>query len=237
VEHASSGRAVCQQASCKRHGIKIATGELRIGTHKLFDRDGESRWYYAWRHWGCATTQQIKGLKETTNNDPTNAPGYDRISTESQEQVRLAFENGGPVDKEFKGIRGDLAKAAPRYAQEYLNADGYQVDVPTRAAACRGADCLSKGIKVTKGELRFGISVPFDGEHGSWVYKHWKCMSPYDLKSAKEHYEQDSFGGLENIRAEYKQVVEQTFKEGKIVEPPTLQSEAPAAKPRKPRTK
>jgi hypothetical protein len=51
AEHASNGRSGCQQAACKRAGIKIEKGELRIGTHTLFDRDGENRWYIAWRHW------------------------------------------------------------------------------------------------------------------------------------------------------------------------------------------
>lgn len=100
-------------------------------------------------------------------------PGYDCLSTESQEQLRLAFENGALVDKDFKGTREDLAKSAPRYGQEYRNAEGYKVDVPKRAALCRGADCLSKGTKVGHGELRFGLLIPFDGEHATWVYKHW----------------------------------------------------------------
>lgn len=50
-EHASTGMATRQQASCKRAGSKIAKGELRIGTNTLFDRDEEVRWYMAWRHW------------------------------------------------------------------------------------------------------------------------------------------------------------------------------------------
>lgn len=51
VEHAVSNKAICNQASCKSGGVKIQTGELRIGTHTLFNGDGESRMYYAWRHW------------------------------------------------------------------------------------------------------------------------------------------------------------------------------------------
>jgi hypothetical protein len=49
VEHASSAMAVCQKAACKREKIKFVKGELRIGTHTLFEP--ESRWYMAWRHW------------------------------------------------------------------------------------------------------------------------------------------------------------------------------------------
>jgi hypothetical protein len=38
--------------------------------------------------------------------------------------VRLAFETGGVVDKEFKGISMDLAKVPKRYGGEILNATG-----------------------------------------------------------------------------------------------------------------
>jgi len=122
---------------------------------------------------GCATKQQIAGLVETTSNDPTVAPGYKQLSPEGQEQIRLAFELGRPSDKEFKGIREDLAKNAQRYATEFTNAAGYKVDVAVRAAACRGNDCLAEGIKIGHDELRLGILVPFDEGHSSLVYKHW----------------------------------------------------------------
>ncbi|KAJ4373084.1 hypothetical protein N0V83_003375 [Neocucurbitaria cava] len=237
LEHAVSNKAMCNQASCKSRGVKIQTGELRIGTHTLFNGDGESRMYYAWRHWACATTHQIKGLKETTDNDPTKVPGYDRLSPESQEQVKLAFENGKPVDKEFKGIREDLAKNVRRYGHEFPNAQGYKVDTPKRAAACRGPDCLSKGTNVLKGELRLGLAIPFDGEHVSWVYKHWQCMSEQDLASAQEHYHGNLFEGLDDIPVEYRQAVEETFKKGQVVKPPELALAPTPAKSRKPRTK
>jgi hypothetical protein len=138
---------------------------------------------------GCATKQQLKGLKEVTGNDATQAPGYDRLSEEAQEQVRLAFENDAVVDKDFKGIRTDLAKQAKKYGGEITNATrfdrqfyiqdafadsySYKVDVATRAAGCRSAICQDKGVKIVKGELRLGLGVPFDGEHESWQYKHW----------------------------------------------------------------
>jgi len=122
---------------------------------------------------GCATKQQIAGLVETTSNDPTVAPGYKQLSPESQEQVRLAFELGKPSNKDFKGIREDLAQNAQKYAVEYTNAAGYKVDVAVRAAACRGDDCLAKGIKIECDELRLGILVSFEEEHSSLVYKHW----------------------------------------------------------------
>jgi hypothetical protein len=32
-------------------------------------------------------------------------------------------------------------------------------------------------VKITKGELRLGLSIPFDGEHETMVYKHWVSPS------------------------------------------------------------
>jgi hypothetical protein len=123
---------------------------------------------------GCATKFQIIGLKEVSEEDPTKAPGYDRLSSEAQEQVRLAFENEDVVDKDFKGVDTDLAKVPKKYGGEIQNATSYKVDLATRAtASCRKSDCPKGALKIAKGELRLGIHVPFDDDHGSWMYKHW----------------------------------------------------------------
>ncbi|KAI8930803.1 hypothetical protein NX059_011826 [Plenodomus lindquistii] len=237
LEHATNNRAVCNQAACKRGQVKIAKGELRIGTNTLFDNDMEQRWYIAWRHWGCATKHQIAGMKELTGGDPSKATGFDGLSTESQEQVRLAFEAGKPVDKEFKGVREDLAVAAPRHVREYTDAQGYKADVARRSAACRGTVCSQTSAKVLKGELRLGILVDYDGDHSSWYYKHWECMSEYDLDQAKERFDNDeidnTFDGIDTLPEEYQQVVIDTFTTGEIVKPP--KPEPP--KPKKSRVK
>jgi hypothetical protein len=73
---------------------------------------------------GCATKFQIEGLKAVTEDDPTKAPGYDRLNSDAQEQVRQAFENGNVVDKTFKGVNNDLAKVPKRYGGEIYNATG-----------------------------------------------------------------------------------------------------------------
>lgn len=123
---------------------------------------------------GCATKFQIRGLREVTEGDATNAPGYDCLSSDAQEQVRLAFENEDVVDKEFKGIGADLAKVPRKYGGEIQNATGYKVDIATRGnASCRKSDCPKGALKIAKGELRLGVSVPFDGDHESRQYKHW----------------------------------------------------------------
>ncbi|KAJ4384919.1 hypothetical protein N0V86_000523 [Didymella sp. IMI 355093] len=85
----------------KRAGSKIVKGELRVGTNTLFNRDEEMRWYMAWRH--CA---------------------------ESQEQLKLAFEEGRIADKNFKSIRPDLASAAPlSNGFEITDAEDYKHDI------------------------------------------------------------------------------------------------------------
>ncbi|RII11570.1 hypothetical protein CUC08_Gglean005569 [Alternaria sp. MG1] len=236
LEQANSGQAICNQAACKRNKVKIVKGELRIGTHTLYD-DGEStRWYMAWRHWGCATKHQIAGLKEITGDDPTKAPGYDRLSPESQEQVRLAFEEGKPVDKDFKGIREDLAKNARKYAKEYTDVSFYKIDVARRVSACRGGNCLDKNVKITKGELRLGLSIPFDGEHETMVYKHWICMSTYDLEQVLIRAGEDSVDGIDSLPVDLEEVVTKTFETRKIVEPPERRIESPK-KPKKVKAK
>jgi hypothetical protein len=65
-------------------------------------------------------------------------------------------------------------KTSSRSLNGDANLPSYKVDVATRGtAACRNSDCPEGATKIAKGELRLGISVPFDGEHESWVYKHW----------------------------------------------------------------
>lgn len=109
---------------------------------------------------------------DATDNARENIPGYSHISTESQEQVRLALEEGKVVDKEFKDVREDLAK--PFAEDEIRDAVGYKVEMTQRGAAnCRGRDCAEKGIRIAKGELRLGIATLWGEEHESWKYKHW----------------------------------------------------------------
>lgn len=77
---------------------------------------------------GCGTPHQIRGLKEVTGDDPTKAPGYDRLNQEAQEQIKLAFEHGRIPDKDFKGLDADRAKIAKRYTGEITNAERLVVD-------------------------------------------------------------------------------------------------------------
>jgi hypothetical protein len=49
VEHSVSDKATCNQAACKRAGVKIAKGELRLGTQVWWE--DEQKYYRQWRHW------------------------------------------------------------------------------------------------------------------------------------------------------------------------------------------
>jgi hypothetical protein len=49
LEHSTTDAAPCAQVDCKRRGIKIDKGELRIGTQQWID--DEQKYYRQWRHW------------------------------------------------------------------------------------------------------------------------------------------------------------------------------------------
>lgn len=81
--------------------------------------------------------------------------GYNRLSPESQEQLRLAFEAGHIADKDFEGVRPDLAGLTPLpKGGDTIDAEGYKIDMRTRPAGCRAIGC---GDEVVKGELRVGF--------------------------------------------------------------------------------
>ncbi|KAL1610604.1 hypothetical protein SLS60_002274 [Paraconiothyrium brasiliense] len=224
VEHAVSGQATCRQASCKRDGSKIKQGELRVGTHTW--HDVEEKYYWAWRHWGCATPHQIRGLKSLSDGEVAKVPGYKHISEESREQLALALGEGKVTDKEFKDIRPDLVKTGG-YQGEIRDAIGYKVEVtPSARAGCRGAACKELGTKITKGELRLGILRMFDGEHASFVYKHWKCVSDYDLSSIKNYTQDEVLGGIDSLPKAYKAAVLESLEKGEVIVPP--ESDVPA---------
>ncbi|KAF3041284.1 hypothetical protein E8E12_002796 [Didymella heteroderae] len=75
----ASGQAICQQAACKRAGTKIAKGELRVGTNTHFNRDEETRWYMAWRHWNCISKHDIDALESCNERD--GMVGFDGLET------------------------------------------------------------------------------------------------------------------------------------------------------------
>jgi hypothetical protein len=49
LEHSISDRAGCQKAKCRREGVKIQKGELRLGTNGFWEQ--EQKWRMTWKHW------------------------------------------------------------------------------------------------------------------------------------------------------------------------------------------
>ncbi|PVI04964.1 zf-PARP-domain-containing protein [Periconia macrospinosa] len=233
LEHSVSDSAICKQAACKRAGTKIRKGELRLGVLSWYEP--EQKFIRLWRHWACTTKRQIKTIKELAGDDVTNVAGYNSLSPESQEQVRLAFEEGTVVDKEFKDIRIDLAKRSGGEG-EIRNAVGYKVDVAARRSGCRSVGCTAEGGNIVKGELRLGIATVFMEEHTSWVYKHWRCVSKFDLQGAREYYEQDDLEGIGSLPEEYRTAIIQSLEKNEVIDPPMLEP-APAKKAKKSRKK
>lgn len=112
-------------------------------------------------------------MKEYTEDDPSKVTGYDGLSVEGREQLYQAFEEGKIVDPTFKDTRKIKNSNSPYLKYDVFDAEGFSVSVAKRAAMCRDEDCKSKGVKVTKGQLRLGIVIPYDGEANTVHYKHW----------------------------------------------------------------
>ena len=110
--------------------------------------------------------------------------------------------------------------------------------MPTRPATCRANECAVKTNKVVKGELRVGFLKPFDGDLSTWVYKHWNCISEFDISALKECHQQDTMNGLDGLEiipATSKQAVLDTIRTGELAV--VAKIEPPTAKPKKVRTK
>lgn len=48
---------------------------------------------------------------------------------------------------------------------------------PNNRAGCKNQECKAAGIKINKGEFRYGTLITIQ-DHTSWSYKHWYA-SPY----------------------------------------------------------
>ncbi|KAF9729615.1 hypothetical protein PMIN02_004529 [Paraphaeosphaeria minitans] len=221
VEHAITDKETCTQAQCKNKGINIEKGELRIGTHQF--HTAEEKYYWAWRHWRCATRHQLRGLKALSDGELAKVPGYERISDESREQLKLALEEGKVIDKDFKDIRPDLIVKEGVSMGEIRDAVRYNVEAsPSTRARCRAAACKQQRSNIAKGELRLAILRPLDGEHTAYIYKHWKYISEHDLSEMKRHAQNGTLTGIDVLPKDYKAVVLGSLEKGEAVAPPKL---------------
>ncbi|KAE8381010.1 hypothetical protein BDV26DRAFT_256321 [Aspergillus bertholletiae] len=103
LEQASTGRAGCQNKECKDEKVKIAKGELRLGTWV----DTERIQAFFWRHWGCVTPRIIASLSENLGDgdekDYEQLDGFDDLTPENQEKIKKALGQGHVDDEEWKG--------------------------------------------------------------------------------------------------------------------------------------
>ncbi|SLM39743.1 Zinc finger, PARP-type [Lasallia pustulata] len=106
LEYASSKRAGCRNAECKKADIKIEKNELRFGTQVPFE-DKQS-WH--WKHWGCITPAQIASLNGVIEGNLDYLDGYEDLTVEDQVKVQRALENGHVDDEDWKG---DLERNRP----------------------------------------------------------------------------------------------------------------------------
>ncbi|KAI1080547.1 zf-PARP-domain-containing protein [Whalleya microplaca] len=83
----------------------------------------------------------------------------------------------------------------------------YRVEISANnRAGCQDSECKKGGQKITKGQLRFGtwVTLP-DGEHGSWKWRHWGCVSGKTISNLQEKissgdgYEWDMIDGYDEM--------------------------------------
>ncbi|KIW53568.1 hypothetical protein PV05_09128 [Exophiala xenobiotica] len=63
----------------------------------------------------------------------------------------------------------------------------------TGRAGCQNSKCKYEGVKIEKGEFRFGTQA-FIKEHFCWLWKHWGCVTPLQIANL-----QSQVGPLEDF--------------------------------------
>ncbi|PTB61530.1 zf-PARP-domain-containing protein, partial [Trichoderma citrinoviride] len=94
---------------------------------------------------------------------------------------------------------------------------------PNKRAGCTDAVCKKEGLKIQKGDLRFG-SWTIINEHGSWRWKHWGCVSGSQLVNLQEacgndpdNYDFDAIDGFDELQdEELKEKVKRCVRQGHI---------------------
>ncbi|KAF2274147.1 zf-PARP-domain-containing protein [Westerdykella ornata] len=95
---------------------------------------------------------------------------------------------------------------------------GYRIELsPNARAMCKNKECKDAGVKIQKGELRFGTLVTIE-EHTSWTYKHWGCVTPEQIKNVQSFIDgdMDLLEGYEELPQEEKDKVDFAIKNGHV---------------------
>ncbi|ELR07089.1 serine/threonine-protein kinase M1 [Pseudogymnoascus destructans] len=103
----------------------------------------------------------------------------------------------------------------------------YRVEIAKQGrAGCQNTACKAEGIKIQKGEFRFGTWVEM--EHGaSFRWKHWGCVSGFQMQNLREflkqgdpdgEYQWDFMDGLNEVPEEYQEKLKTAVIKGKIAD-------------------
>ncbi|POS80812.1 protein kinase rad3 [Diaporthe helianthi] len=103
----------------------------------------------------------------------------------------------------------------------------YRIEIsPNNRAGCQDTLHKKEGVKIMKGEPRFGSWLEI-GDHGSWRWKHWGCVSGKQLQNLREDickgdnsYDFDMIDGYDEINdhPEVQAKIRTAMIEGKIAD-------------------
>ncbi|KAI9675805.1 MAG: hypothetical protein M1829_003230 [Trizodia sp. TS-e1964] len=96
----------------------------------------------------------------------------------------------------------------------------YRIELSkTRTAGCKALECKKNGVKIQKGELRYGTLVEIQ-DHSSWSWKHWGCVTPKQIENLQKTSDNDTdnIDGYEELPDEFKLKVEEALKEGHVAD-------------------
>jgi hypothetical protein len=116
---------------------------------------------------GCVTSRQIGNIKSTKPESDVETllatiPGFKGLTKDSKDIVLQAF------------IAGEVQNKTVRSGSGLFKALGFKVEhALSSRAVCRSPPCKRAGVKMAKGELRFGWLEDYDGQHATWKFKHW----------------------------------------------------------------
>ena len=72
-------------------------------------------------------------------------------------------------------------------------------------AACQGPPCKKAGVKIGKGEMRFGTWVEIPGQpRGSFKWRHFGCVTDKVIKNMQTEYKkvEDELDGFDEMSSE-----------------------------------
>ncbi|KAI9831548.1 MAG: hypothetical protein M1819_004778 [Sarea resinae] len=95
---------------------------------------------------------------------------------------------------------------------------GYRVELASsNRAGCKNRECLDAKEKIPKGELRYGSWVDI-GEHGSWSWKHWGCVTPVQIAKLIDYIDGDldMIDGYDEIPSELQEKVARAVEQGHV---------------------